>query len=198
MGTPTTVLSRTGIAATAAGLLVLGSALPALAAGGSSAKDPAGNNGTFKIEGSPYTHTDQRNEPHVSCSFELEFMNFDSSQLATITFTGQAPTPGTIRSDSNQQISDGRPASGAAKDHDLIFQYGGPTDPAAQQKAPLDLTKLTPVKQGYHIKVDVTLASGQSKHKVFWMTPCATGAGVLGEQKQSVPTGSGVRGQGQR
>ncbi|GAC1322899.1 MAG: hypothetical protein NVSMB13_02000 [Mycobacteriales bacterium] len=188
MGTSSTVLRRAGTAVTAAGLLVLAGAIPALAATSPGAKDPAGNNGTFKVEGAPYDHSDQRNEPHVSCSLELEFMNFDASQYADITFTGQSPTAGpVIGSYLHRQLSDGRPASGASRDHDKVFQFFGTPDPTpgvVHETPQLDPSMLgAPAKQGYHIKLDVTLASGESKHKVFWMTPCTTSPHVLGEQK---------------
>ena len=44
------------------------------------AKNPAGNNGTVKIDGLEWdNHPD--NEPHVGCTFEVDFYGFDEGDL---------------------------------------------------------------------------------------------------------------------
>ena len=53
--------------------------------------DPAGNNGTIKIQ--PYGGAaGHANHPHPGCDFRLQLWGFDDDQTGTITFSGQAPT----------------------------------------------------------------------------------------------------------
>ena len=56
------------------------------------AKNPAGNNGTVKIDGLEWdNHPD--NEPHVGCTFEVDFYGFDEGDLwADVIFEAHPPT----------------------------------------------------------------------------------------------------------
>jgi hypothetical protein len=59
---------------------------------GASAGNPAGDNGTVKIDGVPFDE-DPVNQPHVGCVFQVDFYGFDNGNLnATVTFEGQPPT----------------------------------------------------------------------------------------------------------
>ncbi|MDP9220598.1 MAG: hypothetical protein M3P23_08675 [Actinomycetota bacterium] len=69
---------RTGAAAATAAFLVAGlAAAPAFAA------DPAGNNGTIKIDSKPFDDA-PNNEPHVGCKFQVDFYGFDASRTYSL------------------------------------------------------------------------------------------------------------------
>jgi hypothetical protein len=136
------------------------------AKGGSDNGDPAGNNGTFKVDGLPYSDG-MANEPHVSCGFRLKFFGFDEGQTGDITITGQAPSgSGVVSSKTGVLISDDA-AGGGPNDPDAVVEYAA---------GDLNLAGLTAhPKQGYHLKVTLsTDTPGGVKHKVFWFEPCAT------------------------
>ncbi|GAA3786716.1 LPXTG cell wall anchor domain-containing protein [Micromonospora maritima] len=147
---------------------LLGLATPAWATG--KPHNPKGDNGTVKIDGAPFSDRVD-NQPHVDCDLELEFFNFDKGQRATVTLRAQPPSGSRDRvvwSRTDVVISDD-PAAGAENDHDAVIRLSADD---------LDLAGLTAhPKQGYHLKLDVDLADGRAfddKHKVFWLTPCAS------------------------
>jgi Predicted solute binding protein len=130
------------------------------------AADPPGANGTVTIDGVPLDGG-TANEPHVTCSFEVAFFNFDEGERATIVFTAHPPTGnGTelLRLD-NVLVSDD-PAGGAAPDPDETFVFTADQLGLAGYEAH--------PRQGYHVKLVVELvgAPGAGKHKVFWLAPC--------------------------
>src|SRR5438067_3394186 len=51
-----------------------------------------GNNGTFKIHDDDTPETDVRNEPHVSCDFDINFFNFDDGQVVIATINAHPPS----------------------------------------------------------------------------------------------------------
>src|SRR3989337_2474719 len=53
--------------------------------------DPSGNNGTIKVDGIDYDDT-PANEPHVGCSFQIDFFGFDLGDRADVRFFAQPPT----------------------------------------------------------------------------------------------------------
>jgi hypothetical protein len=129
-------------------LLVLG-ALVALT-GPSAFADPPGNNGTVKIDGQPFD-TAPDNEPHVGCTFQVDFYGYDQGDLnATVTFQAWAPT---------------------GED-----PAGGGTDLDAERTYTLDFTGFTPEpNQGFHVKLTVNAEGSigaDVKHKVFWVEGC--------------------------
>lgn len=129
-------------------------------------EDPAGNNGTFKVDGLPYSDG-MANEPHVTCGFRLKLFGFDEGQVGDVTIAGHAPSgSGTVASLDDVTFSTDA-AGGGPNDPDAIFEFTA---------ADLDLAGLTAhPKQGYHLKV--TLSTGEPggvKHKVFWFEPCET------------------------
>ena len=139
--------------------------------------NPPGNNGTVKIHQSA-GDSSPHNQPHVTCSFYVSFFGFDKDQTLNIAFTGQAPTgkgtPITITDASKRSLTSTTDAGGAGNDYD--------GDQGAFSASNLDLSGITPVKQGYHIKLDVSTGQGGGhKYKVFWLTPCAgTPGGTTG------------------
>ena len=126
------------------------------------ADDPAGNNGTIKINayGGP---TSRANSPHPGCDFRLSLFGFDDEQTGTVTFVGQAPTTDAVTKQplaGTQKLSDD--AAGGGKDVDAVFDVRG---------SALGLTGTPHAQQGFHIKVlvDADDAPGGAKSKVFWL-----------------------------
>lgn len=128
--------------------------------------DPAGNNGTIKVDGLAYDDGVD-NEPHVSCEVRVTFFGFDEGQTADITFTGQAPTGGGVLLHEGAVPTSDDAAGGAGQDADGATRVYTVDD--------LGLSGVTPhPKQGYHVKVSVDSlgAPGGAKQKVLWIEPC--------------------------
>jgi hypothetical protein len=126
------------------GLLIgLLSATPVFAA-------PPGNNGTVKIDGIDFDNH-PNNEPHVGCSFQIDFTGFDASQPVTASLVGHPPTGGGLLATESTTL-DGAGAGSITLD--LSGTLGG----------------ITPhPRQGFHIKLTVDTGQGAGKHKVFWV-----------------------------
>ena len=157
-----------------AGVLAL--AGPAGAAAADKAGGPPGNNGTIKIDGVEWdNHPD--NEPHVGCTFQVDFYGYDEGELfADMTFTAQPPTgKGETLTTRNINIGeDDNSGGGSEAGHD------------AEQEITLtaaELENFTPhPKQGYHVKLTVNADGSQgadTKHKVFWVEGCETAEETL-------------------
>lgn len=128
-------------------------------------QDPAGNNGTTKVDG--FTFDDGLgNEPHVTCGFRLELYGFDEGQTGDITIAGQAPSGSGVVSERTGVLLSDDAAGGGPHDADAVVEY---------TMDDLDLTGLTPhPEQGYHVKVTLSTGTpGGVKHKVFWIESCA-------------------------
>jgi hypothetical protein len=121
-----------------------------------------GNNGTVKVDDNPFPGDFlPNNEPHVGCSFNIEFFNFDPAVTATATFDLQAPTKGDgsltrsmkLNSDGEGQMNVSLPSSffAGAEEHE-------------QQGFHVKLTTHAPMSHGADVK-----------HKVFWVK-CAAAA----------------------
>jgi len=181
--------SRLALMSAAAGVACLALATPAWAGAASPLHrpnipttkpggDPAGANGTVKIDGLSYDDGID-NEPHVTCEFRVNFFNFDNQEHANIVFTVQPPTgkgAELLRRDNVLVSTDA--AGGGKPDPDESFTF------SASQ---LGLDAYTPhPQQGYHIKLTVERigAPGAGKHKVFWVQPC-------GEDSSSKPPSGG-------
>jgi hypothetical protein len=131
----------------AAACLALMPASPAAAA-------PGGNNGTVKIgeEGA----TGNANDPHVACTFDVRFFNFDPGQSADLVFSAQPP------SDHGQELL-------TLENQVIGNDAGGPIVVTIDGATQLDLTGLTRQQnQGFHVRLDVVSTAGE-KHKVFWV-----------------------------
>jgi len=121
---------------------------------------PKGNNGSVKIAQVGDVDNIPDNTPHVGCTFELQWYDFDlGNQTAQVSFTMQKPTLGTV------QVS------------------GGSTSPNVPGGPGLDTSvayTLTPnatpsPTQGYHVKVVVTTPHSKgndTKSKTFWFSGC--------------------------
>jgi hypothetical protein len=176
------VLTRRRIAAIVSGLLL---GVPALAVGAGAAAaddgtdpvadvaaapaDPLGNNGTIKVDGEVFDDL-PNNEPHVGCTFQVDFYGFDEGDLnADVSFDLQPPT---LREGDDQNLLT-----------DVVFigeddNSGGGSEAGldASQTYVLDFTGVTPHPiQGFHVKLTIHADGSQgadTKYKVFWVTPC--------------------------
>jgi hypothetical protein len=147
-----------------AGVLALG-LLGVLGWAGPGYADPAGNNGTVKIDDRPFDSAPD-NEPHVGCRFQVDFYGYDMGNLtAKVSFAAQPPTGTKV----------------LLRDSVFIGQdaAGGGTDVDAQRTYDLSraLRGLTPQPvQGFHVKLTVNAQGSigaDVKHKVFWVTGCS-------------------------
>jgi hypothetical protein len=153
---------RTGRAVALAACLALASlATPAFA-------DPPGNNGTIKIDNVVFDD-DSDNEPHVGCTFQVDFYGYDEGDLfADVTFETQPPT---------------EPAKVLLTDSVFIGEddnSGGGSEEGldASETYTLDFTGMEPHdQQGFHVKLTINADGSQGadvKHKVFWVEGCPT------------------------
>jgi hypothetical protein len=142
---------------------------PAAASPEPGAHNPDGDNGTVKVDDSPFdSHPD--NEPHVGCTFEIDFSGFDAGALdATVTFEAQPPT---TRSGDDQVLLT-----------DSVFigeddSSGGGSEEGldASESYTLDFAGITPhPERGFHVKLTVHAEGARgadTKYKVFWVTGC--------------------------
>ena len=152
-----------GIVTVTAVVFAIGSA----AAGPADNGGPPGNNGTVKIDGEEFDdHPD--NEPHVGCTFQVDFYGYDEGDLfADVTFQSQPPTtpaPVVILTDTVFIGEDDNSGGGSQAGLDASETYT------------LDMTGFTPHDiQGFHIKLTINADGSQGadvKHKVFWVTGC--------------------------
>jgi hypothetical protein len=135
-----------------------------LAIAGPVSAAPSGNNGTVKIDGSPWDNL-PNNEPHVGCVFQVDFYGFDANQPVEVSFEAQAPSGdkdlGTI---SGTLDGDDNSGGGSLAGYDGSLWYS------------IDVTGLTEhPQQGYHVKMTVHapgMKGADTKHKVFWVTGC--------------------------
>ena len=131
--------------------------------------DPAGNNGTVKIAGPGDEVGHPSNNPHPGCTFYVEWFGFDEGAdvVSTVTFASQAPTSDVVLGGTSpaQVFVGGDPA-------------GGGTDLDGRQAYTLSFQGEPHPKQGYHVKLTVATPhslGNDTKSKVFWVEPCATG-----------------------
>jgi hypothetical protein len=151
-------------------VLLIGGA-PLLVGLASAAPNPAGNNGTIKIDDVPFDDL-PNNEPHVGCTFQVDFYGFDEGDLnADVTFEAHPPTL--------------RPGDDQVLLADTVFigeddNSGGGSEAGldASKEYTLDLTGITPQpNQGVHVKLTINADGSQgadTKYKVFWVTGCET------------------------
>ena len=125
--------------------------------------DPSGNNGTIKVDGIDYDDT-PANEPHVGCSFQIDFFGFDLDDRADVRFFAQPPSGDgqLLHEDLAVLVSDDA-AAGGPNDIDERVTY---------DVSDWDTSALTPSpQQGLHVKVEANVvgAPGGAKQKVFWI-----------------------------
>ena len=132
--------------------------------------DPSGNNGTIKIDGVPFDDAPD-NEPHVGCTFEIDFYGFDqgTTYFSEVSFEGIAPTGGgaLVPNQGSTSVFVGEDPAGGGTDLDGSQLYDLTNALSAVEPHP---------QQGYHVKVTVHTPFSRGadvKHKVLWIAPCA-------------------------
>ncbi len=152
-----------------AGLFILTSSmlLALVVAAPVAAKNPAGNNGTVKIDALDWDNH-PNNEPHVGCTFEVDFYGFDEGDLwADVIFEAHPPTgQGVLLTDSIFIGGDDNSGGGSEAGWDASRQYDLTSALSAYPVHP---------QQGYHVKLTIHADGSQgadTKHKVFWVGPC--------------------------
>ena len=141
----------------------------ALAGLATAAPNPPGNNGTIKVDGVPFDDAPD-NEPHVGCTFQVDFYGFDQGDLfADVTFEAHPPTgPVQVLLTDTVFIGEDDNAGG-----------GSQAGLDASQTYTLDFDGIQPhPNQGFHVKLTIHADGSQgadTKHKVFWVTGCAAG-----------------------
>lgn len=163
--------TRSGKLAIGGGISAVTGVVLALVFGGAgapAASNPPGNNGTVKIDGVVFDQH-PNNEPHVGCTFQVDFYGFDEGDLfADVEFAVWPPTGGmfTILEDTvfigEDDNSGGSSEAGldAEQTYDLAAALA-PFEPHPQQ--------------GWHVKLTVHADGSQgadTKFKVFWVTGC--------------------------
>jgi hypothetical protein len=145
------------------------------------AQDPSGNNGTVKIDAVAFDDH-PNNEPHVGCTFEVDFYGYDKGELfADVEFLAWPPTE---RAGDDQVL---------LSDSDIFIgeddNSGGGSQAGldAHREYTLDFSGITPhPQQGFHVRLNVHADGSRgadTKHKVFWVTGC-------GETESPPPTTS--------
>ena len=132
----------------------------------SAAPNPPGNNGTVKIDDVPFDDL-PNNEPHVGCSFQVDFYGYDEGDLdALVTFESHPPT-GPVRVLLTNTVFIGEDDNSGG---------GSEAGLDASETYTLDFTGIEPHPvQGFHVKLTVNAEGSQGadvKHKVFWVTGC--------------------------
>ena len=145
--------------------------------------DPAGNNGTVKIQEEGATDEIPDNDPHVACKFKIEFRGFDKGDLnATYTLSAQPPS-GKFVALTSGEVFIGEDAAGGATDLDATVSIDA---------ASLNLPSLYEhPQQGFHIKLEVHAEGSQgadTKFKVFWISGC--GSSPPAEEPPTPPGGT--------
>jgi hypothetical protein len=131
-----------------------------------SAADPPGNNGTIKIDNVAFDDH-PNNEPHVGCTFQVDFYGFDEGELfADVTFRAHPPTGNgqVLLTDTVFIGEDSNSGGGSQSGLDASETYT------------LTFADLTPhPQQGFHVKLTINADGSHGadkKHKVFWVEDC--------------------------
>jgi len=148
--------------------------------------NPPGNNGTIKIDDIPFDDH-PNNEPHVGCTFQVDFYGFDEGDLfADVTFESHPPT-GPVRVLRTDRVfigEDDNSGGGSEAGLDASAEYT------------LDFTGIEPhPNQGFHVKLTVNAEGSQgadTKFKVFWVTGCPSGTTTTAGGGTTTTTGGGT------
>src|SRR4029450_6840417 len=150
-------------------LSALATAMVLAGAGGASAANPPGNNGTVKIDDTPFDDL-PNNEPHVGCTFQVDFYGYDQGDLdAKVIFEAHPPT---LREGDDQVLLTDTVDIGEDDN-----SGGGSEDGLdASETYTLDFSGIQPhPKQGFHVKLTINAEGSRGadvKHKVFGVTDC--------------------------
>lgn len=147
--------------------LIGGACLAIIGSASALAGNPPGNNGTVKVDNVGLAHQENANEPHVGCSFRVEWYGFDANAVSTVTFETHPPTSDRVLlTDVVQLDGDDASGGGSLEGFDGETWYNLAFDPNQDFSHP---------QQGYHVYLTVETTGSQGadvKHKVFWVTGC--------------------------
>ena len=138
--------------------------------------DPPGNNGTIKVDRAPFD-TDPDNEPHVGCTFQVDFYGYDQGDdlFADVKFEAWPPTtttPKTLLTDKVFIGEDPSDGGGSTAGLDAEKSYDLSAALVAIDPHPI---------QGWHVKLTIHADGSKGadvKHKVFWVNGCETPGGT--------------------
>lgn len=148
-------------------------ALSAAAIGlsGAAQADPAGNNGTVKVDNAVFDD-DPNNEPKVDCTFQIDWYGFDEGVDYYSDVTFEAIPPTTLPGDKNMVLKTDHVFVGG----DSAAGAGSVDGLDASETYTLDVSALPPPgEQGYHVKLTIETPSSKGavvKRKVFWVDGC--------------------------
>ncbi|SRR6266498_1859604 len=133
------------------------------------APNPTGNNGTIKIDDTPFDDL-PNNEPHVGCTFQVDFYGYDQGRLfADVRFEAHKPT---LSPSGDQVLRTDRVFIG----EDSNAGGGSEAGLDASRTYTLTFGDIVPHKiQGFHVKLTIHAQGSRGadvKHKVFWVTGC--------------------------
>jgi hypothetical protein len=160
----------------------------AIAGPATAAPNPPGNNGTVKVDDVPFDDAPD-NEPHVGCSFQVDFYGYDQGDLdATVTFEAHPPTgPAVVLLTDKVFIGEDDNSGG-----------GSEAGLDASETYTLDFGSIQPhPKQGFHVKLTVNAEGSKGadvKHKVFWVTGCPSGTTTTGTSTSGTTTTTSASG----
>jgi hypothetical protein len=125
---------------------------------------PPGNNGTVKIDASPFD-THPSNEPHVGCRFQIDFYGFDHGDLdATAALELWSPTGSGVVYEGSTAIGEDDAGGGTDLDAELTVDLTSALAASGATPHPV---------QGYHVRLTVHAEGSigaDVKHKMFWVT----------------------------
>lgn len=147
--------------------------------------NPAGNNGTIKVDREPFDNA-PGNEPHVGCTFQVDFYGFDEGDLnAKVIFEAHSPTGDrqVLLTDNVFIGEDDNSGGGSEAGLDTSETYT------------LDLSGITPhPNQGVHVKLTIHAEGSRgadTKYKVFWVTGCEAASTTTTTVRQTTTTAVG-------
>jgi hypothetical protein len=154
------------LAVAVAAAMVVGALLSGLA---SAAPNPPGNNGTIKVDDVPFDDA-PNNEPHVGCTFQVDFYGYDEGDLfADVVFEAHPPT-GPVQVLLTDTVFIGEDDNSGG---------GSQAGLDASETYTLDFDGIQPhPNQGFHVKLTIHADGSRgadTKHKVFWVTGCPPG-----------------------
>jgi len=125
---------------------------------------PPANNGVVKVDARPFDDAPD-NEPHVGCTFQIDFHGYDEGYLeATYLLELHSPPgSGTVLGGTTPI---GEDLAGGGRDLDASLTIRLEDEVAASREEPHP-------NQGFHVKLTVEAEGSigaDTKHKVFWVT----------------------------
>jgi hypothetical protein len=124
---------------------------------------PPGNNGTVKVDGSPFD-SHPNNEPHVDCRFQIDLYGYDQGNLdASATLELWSPTGSGVLYGGSTAIGEDDAGGGTDLDAEVTVDLASGLAASGATPHPI---------QGYHVRL-VVHAEGSIgadvKHKMLWV-----------------------------